>query len=60
MRGVLFDRADVVERAKTNLREAGLEKRCDVVPGDFFQSVPAGGDAYLLRHIIHDWDDDRR
>jgi hypothetical protein len=59
MKGILFDRADVVERAKANLREAGLEKRCTTVGGDFFQEVPAGGDAYLLRHILHDWDDER-
>jgi hypothetical protein len=34
-------------------------KRCQLVEGDFFQSVPPGADAYLMRHIIHDWDDDR-
>ncbi len=56
---VLFDRADVVERAKANLHEAGLEARCTLIAGDFFQGVPTGGDAYLLRHILHDWDDDK-
>ncbi len=58
-RGVLFDRADVIERARANVNAAGLSDRCEFVSGDFFQSVPAGADAYLLRHIIHDWDDDR-
>jgi hypothetical protein len=59
LRGVLFDRPHVIERARENLRAAGLEGRCTVAGGDFFDSVPAGGDAYLLRHIIHDWDDER-
>jgi hypothetical protein len=57
MKGVLLDRPDVVEAARATLREAGLEPRCQVVGGSFFKSVPPGGDAYLLRHIIHDWDD---
>ena len=57
MKGILFDRADVVARAAPAL--AGLADRCTAVGGDFFQAVPAGGDAYLLRHIIHDWDDEK-
>lgn len=56
MRGVLFDRPAVVERAGANLA-AGVGGRCEVVAGDFFAAVPAGADAYLLRYIIHDWDD---
>jgi hypothetical protein len=59
LKGILFDRADVVERARFNLRTSGLEGRCQAVAGSFFESVPAGGDAYLMRHIIHDWDDDK-
>ncbi len=54
LRGVLYDRADVVERARPNLPE-----RCTTVAGNFFESVPAGGDAYLMRHILHDWDDEK-
>jgi hypothetical protein len=57
LKGVLFDRADVVENARANLRRAELEQRCTAVAGSFFESVPEGGDAYLMRHIIHDWDD---
>src|SRR5262249_14554535 len=49
----------VTERAQANLAAAGLAERCRVVGGNFFESVPAGADAYLLRHIIHDWDDER-
>ena len=38
---------------------AGLGRRCEAVGGDFFESVPAGGDAYILKTIIHDWDEER-
>src|SRR5262249_385150 len=57
MRGMLFDQPSVIERAKTNLNAAGLTSRCEAKAGNFFESVPPGADAYLLRHIIHDWDD---
>jgi hypothetical protein len=59
MRGVLFDRPAVIERTRANLAAAGLAGRCELIAGDFFESVPPGADAYLLRHVIHDWDDDR-
>ena len=59
MRGILFDRPDVIERARANLKAAGLDQRCQAVAGSFFDSVPPGGDAYLMRHILHDWDDDQ-
>ncbi|GGT19137.1 methyltransferase [Streptomyces purpureus] len=57
VRGVLYDQADVVVGAKQTFRERGLEDRVDTVGGDFFESVPPGGDAYLLSNVIHDWDD---
>jgi hypothetical protein len=53
--GVLFDAPTVVEQAKETITAAGVEGRCERVGGDFFASVPAGGDAYILSHIIHDW-----
>jgi hypothetical protein len=59
LKGVLFDRPDVVERARANLDAAGLADRCTTVGGSFFESVPPGGDAYLLRRVIHDWDDEQ-
>jgi hypothetical protein len=59
LRGVLFDQPHAVERARTMLAERGLAERCRVVGGDFFREVPPGGDAYLLKHVIHDWDDPR-
>ncbi len=59
MRGVLFDRPEVVAGARPTLEEAGVANRCEIVGGDFFAAVPPDGDAYLLRQIIHDWDDAR-
>jgi hypothetical protein len=59
MTGVLFDRPYVVEGVDEQLAQEGLKERCQVAPGDFFQAVPAGADAYLLKYVIHDWDDER-
>ena len=59
MRGILFDLPSVVERAKANIKAAGLAERCQVAGDNFFEAVTRGADAYLLRHIIHDWDDER-
>jgi hypothetical protein len=59
MRGILFDLPHVAERARNNMDAAGLLQRCEIVGGNFFESVPAGADAYMMRHIIHDWDDEK-
>jgi len=59
LEGVLFDLPEVIAGAKSTLAPYGLENRCKIIGGDFFQSVPEGADAYLLKHIIHDWDDER-
>jgi hypothetical protein len=59
MQGVLFDRHEVVAGAPAVLEAAGVADRCQIVCGDFFASVPPGGDAYVLRQILHDWDDVR-
>ncbi len=56
-RGVLFDLPEVVGRAGDVVAGCGVSDRLTFVGGDFFDSVPAAGDAYLLRHVIHDWDD---
>ncbi|HEU4368605.1 MAG TPA: methyltransferase [Methylomirabilota bacterium] len=56
-RGVLYDLPSVVTGADA-LRAPDIAGRCEVVGGDFFDAVPAGGDAYLLSRIIHDWDDE--
>jgi SAM-dependent methyltransferase len=57
-RGIVFDLATGVEGAPQYLAETGMAERCQVVAGDFFQSVPEGADAYLLKSVIHDWDDE--
>jgi O-methyltransferase domain/Dimerisation domain len=57
-RGVLFDQAHVVSGAEPVLRSAGVLDRCDLVAGSFFAAVPEGGDAYVLKAIIHDWEDE--
>jgi ubiquinone/menaquinone biosynthesis C-methylase UbiE len=59
VRGILFELPQVTKRAVTTLRELGLEDRCEFVGGDFFEEVPGDADAYLLKHVIHDWDDAR-
>ena len=59
LRGILYDLPGVTERAKANLAAAGVADRCDVIGGSFFESIPTGADAYLMRHIIHDWDDEK-
>jgi hypothetical protein len=60
MTGVLFDLPPVIARAKTerHVTSKGIAERCTLVPGDFFESVPAGGDAYILKYILHNWDDE--
>jgi len=59
MKGILFDLPHVAESARKTIADAGLAKRYDIAGGDFFKAIPAGGDAYVLRWIIHDWDHDR-
>jgi SAM-dependent methyltransferase len=58
-RGVLFDRPHVVLEAPSLLKARGVADRVMIKAGDFFETVPAGGDAYLLSHVIHDWNEDR-
>lgn len=55
--GILFDRAHAIDRARETLRAAGLASRCDLVSGDFFRCVPKHGDVYILKSVIHDWND---
>lgn len=57
-RGIILDRPNVVEEARRTLADAGVGDRCDVVGGSFFDSVPPGGDCYLLSGVIANWDDD--
>ncbi|MER7815540.1 methyltransferase [Streptomyces sp. NPDC096153] len=59
LRGVLFDLPSVVAAGERTLADAGLAERGEVLGGDFFSAVPAGHDAYLLKNVVHDWDDER-
>ena len=56
-RGVLYDLPEVVAGASALLRQRGVEDRVRVEGGSFFDSVPSGGDAYVLKNVIHDWPD---
>lgn len=54
-RGILFDRPHVTQNAHEMLEARGVKDRITIEPGDFFHQVPAGADAYVLSHIVHDW-----
>lgn len=58
-RGVVVDLPHVIELGRQHINEQGLSPRCELVARDFFERVPEGGDAYILKYIIHDWDDER-
>jgi hypothetical protein len=58
-RGVLFDRPHVVSAAPAFLKSRGVMDRVTIEAGDFFRSVPGGGDAYVLSHVIHDWSEEQ-
>ena len=57
LQGVLFDQPHVVALAPSLLDSAGVADRCRIVTGSFFDEVPSGGDAYVLKNIVHDWPD---
>jgi len=57
LQGVLVDQPHVVQAAARAVRDAGLDKRCSIVAGDFFEAVPSGGDTYILKYVLHDWDE---
>jgi hypothetical protein len=59
LRGTLFDLPPIIEEARQLVNDAGVDDRCAFVGGDFFEAVPEGGDAYIMRNIIHDWGDDQ-
>ncbi len=55
--GILFDLPEVINRSQGMIAGSGLGNRCIAKGGNFFEAVPSNGDAYILRHIIHDWND---
>jgi len=58
-RGVVLDLPHVIELGRQHIQEQDLGARCDLIAGDFFERVPEGGDVYILKWVIHDWDDER-
>jgi len=56
-RGIVVDLPHVIEQGRHLIADNGLQDRCELIAGDFFQSVPSSGDVYLLKWVIHDWDD---
>ena len=61
LKGVLFDQPSVIERARQDRHVTvnGVAERCTLESGDFFEAVPKGGDAYIMKRTLHDWDDER-
>ena len=57
MKGIFFDVESVVSGCKDNIDKCSVHDRVRVMHGNFFESIPRGGDAYIMQHIIHDWDD---
>lgn len=57
MRGILFDLPSVIEKARAGIEASEVADRCTLIAGDFFEAVPAGADAYIMKQIIQDWDD---
>jgi hypothetical protein len=59
LRGVLLELPETVRQAKFTVADAGVDDRAELVEGDFFEAVPAGGDAYVLARVLHNWTDER-
>lgn len=57
LQGLIFDLPQVVDQARSFVAVAGLQERCELVGGSFFEGVPAGADAYLVNNVLHDWSD---
>jgi hypothetical protein len=58
LRGIVFDLPHVVTGAETALAEAGVADRCRIIGGSFLETAPAGADVHVLKHVLHNWDDD--
>jgi O-methyltransferase domain/Dimerisation domain len=58
LHGIVFDLPSGLDEAAANVDARGVLDRCRLYPGDFFEAIPHDADAYLLKQILHDWDDD--
>ncbi|MCR4415144.1 MAG: acetylserotonin O-methyltransferase [Thermoguttaceae bacterium] len=56
--GVLVDQPGTIAHARPRIEARSLDRRCELVPGNILDAVPEGGDAYVIKHVLHDWDDD--
>lgn len=56
--GIIFDQPSIIQEATKLLEKEKIKNRCEAIGGDFFQSVPSGGDLYILSYILHDWNDE--
>jgi SAM-dependent methyltransferase len=59
LRGILFERPHLEAEARRRFARDGVSDRCDVLSGDMFEGVPAGGDVYIMSHVLHGWQDDQ-
>lgn len=59
LRGLVFDQPHVIERARVEIAQHGLEDRMQAVGGSFFDELPSDADAIVLKHVIHDWNDEK-
>ncbi len=59
MKGILFEQPEAIKGAKSLIEQAGILDCCELIVGNFFEFVPAGRDAYILKYLIYDWDDER-
>jgi hypothetical protein len=59
MSGILFDAPAVIEQARVHPARDVLLSRCQFVSGNFFEAIPAGASTYIMKWILHDWDDSR-
>jgi ubiquinone/menaquinone biosynthesis C-methylase UbiE len=59
LRGILFDQNTAIATASEVLTREGVSDRTEVIAGDFFESVPQGADAYFLKYVLHNWDDEQ-
>ena len=57
LHGILFDIPPVIDQATEAIRGTVLDGRCQLVAGSFFDTIPTGADAYILKHVLHDWGD---
>lgn len=59
LKGMLFEQPAMLEKANSLIEQRNLQSRCELIGGDFFESIPVTADAYLLKNILHDWDDQK-